>query len=158
MTPTHRAATITFLATSCLFCLSCSEQETKENKKDPVREYIDTANNSIKTAKAIRSKKSLIGIRDILIQHTMTHGGKYPTRSEYTRLTRGMGEIAVYTGEGLTTSAGNRGVILYMEAAGKKDMFDVLLADSKLVTLTKPQLDERLKVSDELRAGVSSKG
>ena len=147
----HRITVAVLITAFCLLSISCeSGGKDGEQKKEPVKEYLDSMNKTIKTARTISGKKSLIGVRDQLKYHIMQHGGKYPSKAEFTRLTRGKATVT-YTGEGLTTAAGDKGVIAYIKEQTGKDQYDVLLANSRIVTISKTDLDKKLKISNSLR-------
>jgi len=155
----HRITAAIIIIASCVIAVSCGsgdgEKETKE-EKNPVKRQLDAWNNSIKSAKAITRQSNLIGVRDQLKYYTMQHGGKYPTKAQFVKLMRGKSN-AVYTGEGLATSAGEKGVIAYLPPQTGIKECDVLLASGKTVKFTKVVLDQKLKVSNSLRTGLPAK-
>ena len=139
-----------FIISLALPSCSSSEEEQDSTPAEPVTRYMDSMNKSIKTAKTITNQANLNGVKDQLLYHTMQNGGNYPTMAEFSRLVRNQTGMT-YTGQGLDTTAGDRGVVAYIAPVSGKTQYHVLLANSKIIQISKEELDAKLKISEKLK-------
>jgi hypothetical protein len=168
MSRSHRITAI-LISALCLIQVSCGGDEEKENKEGakeketrrigtPPGNYMQNATRVVDKARKVTARVSLKEIRQHLSLYTMRNRGKYPRETEFWKMLGRRHRGVTYTGEGLTTRAGAAGVVVHMTPDPGKTKYRVLQADSKVVEVTKQELDRKLKKSELLKgAGLPTK-